>query len=265
MTVTVVDDVGRVQRGLRARGDLRPCPEVDALFGELVDLVVRTPPGVGLRGCEHRAPALRRLCAEGEQQLELAWARRIAEADDPVACLDGFPYLANYRRLARLELDTLARVAPGRLRRVAFLGSGPLPLSALLVADALGADVEVDAVDCDHQALDAGRRVAAALGAERVRFVPGEAETMDVSGYDLVMLAALVGATPAAKRAVLARLAASMAPGVLLLARSARAARTLLYPPLEPADLAGFAIQAVVHPASEVINSIVVATALGGR
>jgi SAM-dependent methyltransferase len=260
--------VDRVQRDLARRPHLRPCPEVDALFGELVGLVASVPPGSGLPGCRQHSLALRRLCAEGETQLELEWGERIALAADPQACLAGFPYLDNYRRLARLELDTLARVpvpaspAAGRFpRRVVFLGAGPLPLSALLVADAL--EAPVDAVDCDPIAVDAGRRVADALsrGSQRVRFVEGDALTLDVADYDLVMVAALVGATPVAKQAVLRRLAGAMRPGSLLLARSARAARTLLYPPIEPAQLAGFAVHAVVHPVDDVINSVVVATA----
>jgi nicotianamine synthase len=263
--------VDRVERDLARRPHLRPCPEVDALFGELVGLVASVPPGSGLPGCcRQHGPSLRRLCAEGETQLELEWAARITAAADARACLAGFPYLDNYRRLARLELDTLARVVPattdgaaGPPARVVFLGAGPLPLSALLVAEALGTSVAVDAVDCDPVALDAGRRVAAALGWEGVRFLLGDALTLDVSGYDLVMVAALVGATPAAKEVVLQRLAGAMRPGSLLLARSARAARTLLYPPIEPGQLAGFAVHAVVHPVDDVINSVVVATARG--
>jgi nicotianamine synthase len=258
--------VDRVERDLARRPHLRPCPEVDALFGELVGLVASVPPGSGLPGCcRQHGPSLRRLCAEGETQLELEWAARITAAADPRSCLAGFPYLDNYRRLARLELDTLARVAPAAAppARVAFLGAGPLPLSALLVAEALGTSVAVDAVDCDPAALDAGQRVSAALGWEGVRFLGGDALTLDVADYDLVMVAALVGATPSAKEVVLQRLAGAMRPGSLLLARSARAARTLLYPPIEPGQLAGFAVHAVVHPVDDVINSVVVATARG--
>jgi hypothetical protein len=51
----------------------------------------------------------------------------------------------------------------------------------------------------------------------------------------------------------------------VLVARSARAARTLLYPPLPLEDLGGFALQGVVHPACDVVNSIVVARATGRR
>jgi nicotianamine synthase len=151
----------------------------------------------------------------------------------------------------------LARTVRRRVRRVAFLGSGPLPLSALFLAEALRA--EVDAVDCDPVALAAGRRMAAALGPRGVRFVEGDAAALDVSGHDVVVLAALVGATRPAKLAVLTHLAATMTPGAVLLARSARAARTLLYPPVDARDLGGFDLQTVIHPVDDVVNSVVVA------
>jgi nicotianamine synthase len=261
VVVPVSDAVARVHRELERRSHLRPCREVDALFGELVGLVVALPPGAPPPVRGHRAAALRRLCAEGEDQLERAWARRICRAHDPVACLAGFPYADNYRRLVRLELDTVARVASRPVRHAVFLGAGALPLSALMAAAAL--EVAVDAVDRDREASDTGRQVAAALGADGVRFVAGDASTLEVAAYDLVVVAALVGATCEAKRALLARLATAMAPGATLLARGARSARTLLYPPVDLDGLAGFAVQAVVHPVDDVVNSVVVATAVG--
>ena len=209
------------------------------------------------------AGGLRRLCAEGETQLERDWASRIATAADPGGTLAGFPYLDNYRRLVRLEVDALGRTARRQVRRVAFLGSGPLPLSALLLARALA--VPVDAVDHDPGAVAAGRLVAAALGDDRVTFVRAGAGQLDLAAHDVVVLAALVGESRAEKRAVLRHLAAAMAPGAVLLARSARAARTLLYPPVDARDLQGFALQSVIHPVDDVVNSVVVARALGGR
>jgi hypothetical protein len=84
---------------------------------------------------------------------------------------------------------------------------------------------------------------------------------VDLGGYDVVILAALVGASGPEKRAVLGHLAASMSPGAVLLARSARGMRSLLYPAIEPAALDGFELQAVVHPVDEVVNSVVLARA----
>lgn len=262
---SATDALARVHRHLRACRHLRPCPEVDALFHELVRMVVEVPPATPARwGCASAATAsdLRRLCAEGETQMERAWARRIAVADDPDRALADFPYAENYRRLVRLEVDVLGRTVRRRVAQVAFVGAGPLPLSALYLARMLGAPV--DAVDRDPAATAEGRLVAAALGdSATVSFVRADATDVDFRRYDVVVLAALVGGTPAAKRGVLAHLGATMAPGAVLLARSARAARTLLYPPVDAADLGHLRLQTVVHPVDDVVNSVVVARVPG--
>jgi nicotianamine synthase-like protein len=253
-----------LHRQLAGRVDLRPCPEVDRLFGDLVRLVLATPPDdearlldeaavLGIRGGLHA------LCSEGEYQLELAWARRIAASASPRDELERFPYVDNYRRLTRMELDLLATVADRPAGRVAFVGSGPLPLSSLLVAAELG--VPVDNVDCDAEAVALGERVAAALGPVAMTFRRADVTHTDLGGYDVVVLAALVGTGGPEKRAILGHLAASMSPGAVLLARSARGMRSLLYPAIEPAALDGFELQAVVHPVDEVVNSVVLARA----
>jgi nicotianamine synthase-like protein len=261
----------QLHRQLADRPDLHPCPEVDGLFGDLVRLVLATPLDdearllddagvVAIRGGLHA------LCSEGEYQLELAWARRIVASPSPRDELERFPYVDNYRQLTRMELNLLASVADADrpARRVAFVGSGPLPLSSLLVAAELG--LPVDNLDCDAEAVALGERLAAALGPApaSLTFRQADVTHTDLRGYDVVILAALVGASGPEKRAILGHLAASMSPGAVLLARSARGIRSLLYPPIDPAALDGFELQAVVHPVDEVVNSVVLARARPG-
>jgi Nicotianamine synthase protein len=258
-----VDALHDLYRRLADRPDLRPGPEVDRLFGDLVRLVLDTPPDreprlLGDPAVQALQGELHALCSEGEYQLELAWARRIAASAEPRAELARFPYAGNYHRLARMELDLLAEVTDRRPGRVAFVGSGPLPLTSLLVAADLG--VTVDNLDRDPAAVALGERVVRALGAaDRLTFRRTDVTDADLGGYDLVILAALVGASGPEKRAILGHLAATMAPGAVLLARSARGMRSLLYPPIEPTALDGFELQAVVHPVDEVVNSVVLA------
>jgi Nicotianamine synthase protein len=155
-----------------------------------------------------------------------------------------------------------------------------LPLTSFLLAVH---GVRVDNLDRDADALVLSRRVADALGITGLEFrhvdvgltplrsdvglmpLRGDVDLsplrgdVDLSVYDLVVLAALVGLTPAEKAGVLAHLADDMAPGALLLARSARGLRTLLYPEVDAGALAGFDVLGVVHPPREVINSVVLA------
>ena len=89
--------------------------------------------------------------------------------------------------------------------------------------------------------------------------VGGHNGEVDLGRYDVVVLAALVGGTPAEKAQVIRYLGVTMAPGALLLARSAQGLRTVLYPEVEVAALAAFDVLGVVHPTGDVINSVIVA------
>ncbi|WP_125776889.1 nicotianamine synthase family protein [Antribacter gilvus] len=249
---------------LEARPSLTPAPEVDALFGDLVRTVVRTPAATARAvladpRVQRRAASLRASSARGESALEQAWARRITAAADPRAELRAFPYADNYRRLVRLELAALAPHHHEPVRSVAVLGSGPLPLTAFAYADRLSA--EVVGVDVDPVATEAARRVATLSGPGGVRLEVGDAADVDLRAHDVVVLAALVGTTTAEKATLAARLATRMRPGALLLLRSARGLRTLLYPAVRTSTLRGFTVLEVVHPTDDVINSVVVARA----
>lgn len=114
--------------------------------------------------------------------------------------LQAFPYYQNYIDLTRLELAALYAItssSSASIRKIAFIGSGPLPLSSLCLRDALNSkdspfgvppapmtssldlDTDLNAVvvgkcepeyvtlmniDRDDEALDLSRRLCQALG-----------------------------------------------------------------------------------------------------
>jgi hypothetical protein len=86
-------------------------------------------------------PSLRRICASAESCLELHWAEHILAGDptqeDVLARLRSFPYYDNYEELTRLELCAILSATKTAPRRVAFIGSGPLPLTSLCLLQAL--------------------------------------------------------------------------------------------------------------------------------
>lgn len=82
----------------------------------------------------------------------------------------------------------------------------------------------------------------------------------ELGEYDVVFLAALVGMEMEQKMLVIEHLSKNMAPGAILMLRSAHGARAFLYPVVEPRHLqAGFEVVSVFHPTDEVINSVVIA------
>lgn len=209
---------------------------------------------------ESRRATIRELSARGETALEHAWAEHIATAPDARAALATFPYLDNYDRLTALEVRLLTH-SGGTPTSVALLGCGPLPLSTLGYAETIGCPVV--GLDRDPTAVALARRVTTRTGPATVRFEQADAADVVLTDYDAVVLAALVGETPQAKAVIMGRVAAAMQPGAMLLARSARGLRTLLYPPVDLGAMPGFEVLEVVHPTDDVINSVVVARRRG--
>ncbi|PVZ11997.1 nicotianamine synthase family protein [Actinomycetospora cinnamomea] len=260
----LITEILGLHEALAAEPTLEPGPRTDALFTRLVGLAVARRPAAVVDAVlddprlRARLPDLRARCAAGEYALERSWARRVLAAPDPAAALEEFPYLQNYRDLTRMEFHAVAGHAPAPPRRALFVGSGPLPLSALLLARH---GVAVDAVDVDRDAVALGAALARALG-DDVAVREGDVLTLgDLGGYDLVCLAALVGLAPEEKAAALAHVRSGMRPGAMVLARSAHSLRTLLYPVLDVADggLGGLDPVAVLHPHTDVVNSVVLA------
>lgn len=257
---------------LAAAPSLEPSEKINSVFSRLVEQCTVTDEGVaaavlGDPEVSRIRPHLIELCSEGEYRLERYWAGRVAGAADPRRELAGFPYYANYERLTQLEAHALLGAigreepAPGGLavQRVLFVGSGPLPLSSIMLAGEYG--MMVDNVDSDPEACRLGDELVRGLGLpERLSFTCRDAaQPTDLSSYDAVFLAALVGLEEPEKRKIINRLSERMRPGALLVIRTAHQMRALLYPRVDPGDLPGFEPQIVVQPLNEVVNSVIVA------
>jgi len=82
--------------------------------------------------------------------------------------------------------------------------------------------------------------------------------TESLKSFDVVFLAALVGMNKEEKVKVIEHLQKHMAPGAVLMLRSAHGPRAFLYPIVEPCDLQGFEVLSIYHPTDDVINSVVI-------
>lgn len=207
---------------------------------------------------EEIMPGLRRLSALGEFELERDWARRILDSPDPHAALAEYPYRNDYERLTRWEHHAATALTGAPLRRMLFIGAGPMPLSPLLLADHY--DIEVEAIDIAPDATRLGAELARVFGVTGIEFQCSDVLNYEhLAGYDLVCLAALVGTEHSTKTEVLAHLRTHMDPGTLVLIRGAHSLHTLLYPDPVVDDLAGFTPVVVIHRYTDVANSLIIA------
>jgi nicotianamine synthase len=264
------DRLHRVYHRLALLPSLDPSDDVDALFRELVRLVQTTPPSEATSLLDDPVLAavrerLQALCAEGEARLETHWARRIVETPSSAGWreLEAFPYFENYERLARLELAALDVASPAldgaRRRRGVFIGSGPLPLTSILLAARHG--LAIVNLDLNPDAAILGRRVAAHLGIESsLEFVASDVLSYpNIGHFDVVFVAALVGRHRVEKRTILQHIRRHAQPHASVVVRSAHRLRTLLYPGVELEDLGGLIPLLELHPHDDVINSVIIA------
>ncbi|KAJ4387095.1 hypothetical protein N0V93_007682 [Gnomoniopsis smithogilvyi] len=244
---------------LQSLETLEPDPINGRLFNQLFDLIMDDPRIRALM------PELWQIWGDAEYLLELDFARKVISGSPSMSkcrqLWETFPYLDQYRQLARMETNTLDTALGERclppVRKIAFLGSGPTPFSALCFRERLGPDVEIVNIDRCAEAISHGRAVANALGEKNMSFLQAEITTgivtpassdeetlasvpssqnvgkPDLTDCDLVHFAALIGETEKDKRDLLVAVAKSMRPGALIMLRSTDSLRQVLYPKMD--------------------------------
>ncbi|XP_010544204.1 PREDICTED: nicotianamine synthase 3 [Tarenaya hassleriana] len=252
---------------------LKPSENVDTLFKELVSTCIPPNPNVDVTKMCEKVQEIRanliKICGEAEGYLENHFSSILTSFNDnPLHHLDVFPYYTNYLKLSKLEFDLLTQHLNCSLpKTVAFVGSGPLPLTSIVLARFHLKDTTFHNFDVDPSANSLASRLVSSDPDLSQRMFFHTTDIMDVTerlkDFDVVFLAALVGMDKADKVKVIEHLQKHMAPGAVLMLRSAHGPRAFLYPIVEPRDLKGFEVLSIYHPTDEVINSVVVSRKFG--
>lgn len=181
---------------------------------------------------------------------ERGLAHAIISAPEPWEVLRIFALYPRYEALMRSQVERLPLAQP---RRVAFIGSGPVPLSGILLADLYGIDCVC--VDSDQEAVELSRRVIRKLGLqEHVAVACGDERVLTGERFDCVLLAALAEPKQRIFSFLHDTLNATQTPVVF---RTYTGMRAVLSRPVEPEDHAGFTVRAQVEPSGRVNNTIV--------
>uniref|UniRef100_A0A6N2KUA9 Nicotianamine synthase n=1 Tax=Salix viminalis TaxID=40686 RepID=A0A6N2KUA9_SALVM len=244
---------------------LKPSKDVDMLFTQLVLTCIPPNPIDVDKLCkktQEMRSNLIRLCGEAEGLLESHFSAILGSYENPLDHLNIFPYYPNYLKLSHLEFNILNQHHTNVPGKVAFVGSGPLPLTSIVLARNHLTTTSFHNYDIDLLQLKALQLVTSHPDlSSRMFFHTTDIMkvTSELQEFDVVFLAALVGMDKEEKVKVIDHLAKQMAPGAILMLRSAHGARAFLYPVIDPCDLRGFEVLSVFHPSDEVINSVVIA------
>ncbi|KAJ7977861.1 nicotianamine synthase-like [Quillaja saponaria] len=262
----LVEKVCELYEQISSLESLKPSKDVNMLFTQLV-LTCMPPSPVDVTKLNRRVQEIRakliRLCGEAEGLLESHFSTLLGSFEKPLDHLNLFPYYSNYLKLGLLEFNILEQHCTHVPNKIAFVGSGPLPLTSIVLASNHLTTTSFHNYDIDPLANSNALRLVSSDPDLSQRMVFHTNDIMNVShalkDYDVVFLAALVGMDKEEKIRVIDHLAKYMAPGAILMLRSAHGARAFLYPVVDPCDLRGFEFLSVFHPTDEVINSVIIA------
>lgn len=134
-----------------------------------------------------------------------------------------YPLYARFERLISREVELLDGVKPNRLL---FIGSGPMPITALCLQHRLG--TQIDCLERNVEAVYESKEALRLMGCEnRINIFQGYGESIDVSEYDAVLIALL--AKP--KYDILKNIRETAPDHVKIICRTSEGARTVFYEP----------------------------------
>ncbi|KAJ0030497.1 hypothetical protein Pint_14165 [Pistacia integerrima] len=243
---------------------LKPSKQVNSLFTQLVKLCTLNS-SIDVKVLSPELQKMRQslilLCGRAEGLLELEFASFITKLPQPLNNLNLFPYYGNYVKLANLECTILSQNGVVQPKKVAFVGSGPMPLTSLIMASHHMKSTHFDNFDIDEAANHVARKIVSsdAEFEKRMKFHTCDIMELEekLGEYDCIFLAALVGMSKEEKVMILGHIRKYMKDGGVLLVRSANGARAFLYPVVEENELMEFEVLSIFHPTNDVINSVV--------
>ena len=237
--------------------DLNPSDQVNSLFQELVSCVLDT--SIKNTLTENQMKKLREKASKAEYLLEKYWAKRILNSPNPKEILMSFPYFHNYFRLTTLEWNALKGCElHDHHKKAVFIGGGPLPLTAIILAKSYG--IEVVSLEKSKEAADTSKRLIARLNlGDKIKIVncSGE-EFTKYKEFPVILLASLAGDSPKEKEKIIRQIRDNSTKDTHILIRSSYGKRKILYSPLKNSMCLDLEKIAEIRPLNDLINSTVI-------
>ncbi|MCC6643155.1 hypothetical protein IT411_00215 [Candidatus Peregrinibacteria bacterium] len=233
---------------LELKPELWPGLSVNVLFEQLMEFIEHSPAELEEQLEVALVERVRRIAGKGEFCLEKYWAEKILLGAD----LKTFTYYWNYQKLIDFEVGRMKKVI-GDLEEILFFGSGPLPLTAILMAQNYG--LKVCCVDRDEESVKVSRSLIEKLGLEEdIKVVKGDFFDFDSYGRaQIILMGALVGQNEEEKAQIVEKILAVKKSEQRGFLRTVCGMKKLLYPAV-PEHLGK-----LICPADKkIINSLIV-------
>ncbi|CAL0321631.1 unnamed protein product [Lupinus luteus] len=259
-----IDHIMKLHARISKLESPRNSEEENNLLGKLIKLCSLLPSTTDIKDFPQEVlnirESLNNFASQAEGLLELESSTLISLKPKPLDSVSEYPYYAFYVRLAGMESKILKANGMKNAKKVAFVGSGAMPLSSILLASNHMQSTHFDNFDIDDKANEVARRIVASDAALEKRMKFQTQDIMEVKEklgqYDCIFMAALVGLSRKAKVEILGHIRMYMKEGGFLVLRSARGARTFIYPSLEDHDLVNFEVVTTFQPTHALVHSV---------
>ncbi len=240
---------------IRNLDSLKPNPKVNNLFDQLVSITFSEDNDSisNDKEIERLLPIMQGICSKAESLLEEYWARKIL-ASKSIDTLLQFPYYDQYVKLANAELlNTKGR------KNILFVGSGPLPLSAILLAK----EHQVTCLEKEKKAYGLSFKLVEKLNlSNKIKIINKDALSFDdIKDFEVIIIAALAGNSSEEKKEIIEHLSKNVKKGTIFLIRSANGLKRLLYPKVSLEQHRNLSKHKEIKP-NGVINSVIIAEAI---
>lgn len=258
-----IDKILGIHKGLSSTKDLKPSERINAAFSELVGMVQDTPADHSkdiLNDKEIRLikDDLRRMSSKAESELELFWVKNALKSNDAEKILKVFPYYPNYVKMTDLEIESMRLCDVHKGHKTLFVGSGPLPLSSIMMVRKCG--ISIDNLDTDDDACTLSSELVERVGLSgKISTIKGNILDMqDLSGYQTIFIAALAGESEHEKARIIDHVVARSERDTHIVMRSVSDLGTLLYPEITPLHLKNVEVIRRSESPRDIINNIII-------
>lgn len=182
---------------------------------------------------------------------EARLAEELIHESDPWKLLGNFPLYPRYEALVKSQIEAMHISSE---KRLVFLGSGPVPMTLILMSRLYG--IRSMGLDSNPETVHLSTKVIRHLGMERdIEIIQGDDSSLENLEWDIVLVAAL--AEP--KKRIfnnLQKILEKRGP-VPVVFRTYTGMRAVLYKPVQPEDIRGFKIVKAIAPTGRVNNTTV--------
>ncbi|AKB17243.1 MULTISPECIES: nicotianamine synthase family protein [unclassified Methanosarcina] len=185
---------------------------------------------------------------------ETQLARKILENGNPWEVLESFPLYPRYKNLINTHFQNSSRI-----RVLAFIGCGPLPVTLLLLSKLYG--IHCIGIDKDPEAVALAKSCVKHFGLEKeINIIEGDETVLSKLEWGSVLIAAL--AEPKSRifqnlHTIIKKKKSKNGKPISVCYRSYTGMRQLFYWPVLPEHTRGFRKINEIHPSCRVNNSLV--------